>query len=237
MIAFFNQFRQRSTVLEDMDDLDLDTPELVAALDFIENVNIWLGGHAVILSGFRESLQHLPADEPITVLDLGCGGGDTLRELVAAFPAPRLKWIGWDANPAIIRYAEEKSRGLPITYDVQNIFDAPLPAVEGKTVVLCSLFLHHFTNQEIQLLLEKWKTADLILINDLHRHWGAYVLFQALCTVIRAPIMAREDGAISIRKGFKKKDLTAFAKTSSSDQWFLRWKWIFRYQLVLINQH
>ena len=97
-----------------------------------------------------------------------------------------------------------------------------------------NLCLHHFEETEIKTLLQKCQQEKVkaILINDLHRHWLAYYLFALLTWAIRMPFTPRQDGLLSIRKGFKKTELHQLA-SQFTDDYVLKWKWAFRYQLIL----
>jgi hypothetical protein len=100
-------------------------------------------------------------------------------------------------------------------------------------IVLSSLFLHHFNDDELMTFLPKvLKRASIgIIVNDLHRHPLAYYLFRLLCLVIPNK-MVTEDGLTSILKGFKRKELVKLSKIIGAN-YELRWKWAFRYQWII----
>ena len=66
----------RSEAEEIMDDLDYNGPILHDALNKLAKINKWLGGNQVTLNGLKKVLKNHPKQEPITIIDLGCGGGD-----------------------------------------------------------------------------------------------------------------------------------------------------------------
>ena len=105
-------------------------------------------------------------------------------------------------------------------------------------IVLCTLFLHHFKDSDLLSLLEslKQKAKLGIVINDLHRHWLAYVLFAFISRILLNP-MAREDGLTSILRGFKKKDLVRYASMLRLKSYHIRWRWAFRYQWIITKHH
>jgi hypothetical protein len=45
--------------------------------------------------------------------------------------------------------------------------------------------------------------------------------------------MSREDGLVSILRGFKKNELEEFSKKLSLKNYTIRWKWAFRYQWII----
>ena len=101
--------------------------------------------------------------------------------------------------------------------------------------MLCTLTLHHFKDDEIIYLLNVFfANATIgIVINDLHRSAVAYRLFQALCLVFQLNDMSREDGLISILRGFKKEELIHFSEKLSLKNYKIHWKWAFRYQWII----
>ena len=71
------------------------------------------------------------------------------------------------------------------------------------------------------------------VINDLQRSAVAYRLFQGLCFVFQLNDMSREDGLISILRGFKKEELIEFSKKLRFNKYNIQLKWAFRYQWII----
>ena len=107
--------------------------------------------------------------------------------------------------------------------------------VTDYDIVLCTLTLHHFKDEEILSLMKVFyqKASIGIVINDLHRSAVAYRLFQALCWVFRLNEMSREDGLTSILRGFKKEELEQYSKKLQLKNYTIQWKWAFRYQWII----
>jgi hypothetical protein len=72
-----------------------------------------------------------------------------------------------------------------------------------------------------------------IVINDLQRSAVAYRLFQLVCFLFRLNSMSRQDGLISILRGFKKEELVNFSKRLQLNKYKIQWKWAFRYQWII----
>lgn len=234
-MSLFINTKERSTEIELMDDFSVEGKLLRDSLDSLANINKWLGGNLVTLNGLKLILKGHPKEIPVTILDMGCGNGDMLRE-VAKFGKKAgyvFTLIGIDANQHTIDYAEELSVNYnEISYLKQDIFSSDFQQLQYD-LVLSTLFLHHFTEKEIVNLLapvlEKAKVG--IVVNDLHRNALAYFLFSFLCFFIKNP-MTKEDGLISIKKAFKKADLQRISnklKVKST----INWKWAFRYQWII----
>ena len=229
--------KQRTNQSEIMDDFDMEGEVLRDALDKIAKINQVLGGNKLTLEGVEQIIKDNPTDEIITIVDVGCGNGDMLRSLADYAENKKLnfKLIGVDANNFTVKYARELSLHYPnIIYRCEDIFDKPFQEL-NYDIVLCTLTLHHFKDDEIISLLEAFKAnAKLgIVINDLERSSISYRLFQALCFIFRLNDMSREDGLVSILRGFKKNELEQFSKKLNFRNYKIQWKWAFRYQWII----
>ncbi|ARS41173.1 methyltransferase [Sphingobacteriaceae bacterium GW460-11-11-14-LB5] len=227
----------RSTAPEIMDDFAMEGEVLRDALDKIASINQLLGGNKVTLDGVKTLINGKPLDQVIRITDIGCGNGDMLRTLADYANKQGLHFIlkGIDANKFTISHAQSLSENYPnITYACSDIFD-DLSKTEPCDIMLCTLTLHHFKDEEIIDLLENFKRSAAIgiVINDLQRSAVAYYLFKALCYVFRLNDMSREDGLISILRGFKSADLLKYSKQLNLKSSSIKWKWAFRYQWII----
>lgn len=226
--------KYRTEEEEIMDDFSLEGEELRDALDKIASINQFLGGNKLTLQGVTKLIHK---NDEITIVDLGCGNGDMLRAL-ADFGTKNnynFKLIGIDANAFTIDYAIKLSKEYPnISYKCEDVFSEPFSQL-NYDIVLCTLTLHHFENNQIDYLLQLFqKQARIgIVINDLHRNIIAYRAFQLICFFFRLNRMSREDGLISILRGFKKQELINFSERNQFKNYTIHWKWAFRYQWII----
>lgn len=234
-MSFFVNTAFRSEENEIMDDFTLEGEIFRDTLDKLETINRLLGGNVVTINGVKKLLKDQPKDQPITIIDLGCGHGDILRGL-AKFGRKKgymLKLIGIDANPDAIEYANELSSEYPeLSFDAIDIFSDDFQKLDFD-VVLCTLFLHHFKDDKlISFLQPTVQSAKIgVVVNDLHRHRIAYFLFKIIGLFIKNK-MVREDGLTSILRAFKKRDLENISNQVKA-QFSIQWKWAFRYQWIL----
>ena len=229
--------KYRTNQSEIMDDFDMKGEVLRDALDKIAKINQLLGGNKLTLEGVKNILKQNPNQEKITIVDVGCGNGDMLRTLAdyADNNGIKLELIGIDANQFTVDYAQKLSSQYPnISYRCEDVFDKVFENLHYD-IVLCTLTLHHFKEDEIIKLLNVFKTnAKLgIVINDLQRSNISYRLFQGLCFVFGLNDMSREDGLVSILRGFKKPELEQFSKKLQFKNYSIDWKWAFRYQWII----
>lgn len=229
--------RLRSNAPELMDDFGMEGEILRDALDKIASINKLLGGNKVTLNGVKTLLKGKPKTRLVRIIDIGCGNGDMLRTLADYAQKNNLNFslIGVDANQFTIDHAKHLSaRYSNIMYECRDIFDQSTPE-EVCDIITCTLTLHHFKDEEIVMLLERFKSSAKIgiVINDLERSALAYRLFKALCFVFGLNYMSREDGLVSILRGFKREDLEKYTKKLNFNYSSIKWKWAFRYQWII----
>jgi 2-polyprenyl-3-methyl-5-hydroxy-6-metoxy-1,4-benzoquinol methylase len=230
--------KYRSEAEEIMDDLDYNGPILHDALDKLAKINQWLGGNIVTINGLKKALKNHNKSEAITIIDLGCGGGDILRE-ISLFGKKNnynFKLIGIDANPHTVYYANSLSQKYDnVSFEAIDIFSDQFNNLEYD-LVLTTLFLHHFKEDQLvsflKPVLQKAKLG--IVVNDLHRHKLAYYLFKLLCTTIKNKTIV-EDGLTSVLRGFKREELTTISEQINAN-YQIQWKWAFRFQWILKQQ-
>lgn len=230
----------RTNQPEIMDDFDMEGEVLRDALDKIAKINQLLGGNRLTLEGVKSILKQ-DTIQKITIVDVGCGNGDMLRTLADYFEDHKIdcQLIGIDANRFAVNYARKLSLHYPnISYRCEDIFEESFGNLKYD-IVLCTLTLHHFKDDEIIKLLDVFKAnAQMgIVINDLQRSGISYRLFQLLCFVFRLNDMSREDGLVSILRGFKKTELEAFSKKLHFKNYSIQWKWAFRYQWIINTKY
>ncbi len=229
--------KHRTNAVEIMDDFSINGDILHNTLDTLASINKWLGGNNVTINGLKKILGSYPKNEPITIIDLGCGGGDMLRRISSYGKKEgyTFKLIGIDANKDAMIHARHLSKNYrDISFIDCDIFSEEFETLQYD-LVLSTLFLHHFKEEEIIDILSKAKNkAKLgIIVNDLHRHPMAYYLFKLVCLTIKNRMII-EDGLTSILRGFNREELESFSnKLQVKPQ--IKWKWAFRYQWIIQN--
>lgn len=222
-----------------MDDFSLHGRELRATLDEIARINQLLGGNKVTLNGVKRIVKRVSTSKPIVIADIGCGNGDMLRMLANYGLKNNLnfKLIGIDANAFTINYAKTLSNEYSnMEYLCLDIFSEDFSALQYD-IVLCTLTLHHFTNEQLLNIITIFNNnASMgVVVNDLQRSKLAYKLFKIICMLFSLSKMSREDGLISILRGFKKKELEEFSKKLNLKNYTINWKWAFRYQWIIVK--
>tara|TARA_R110000850_G_scaffold268138_1_gene399445 strand:+ start:44257 stop:44970 length:714 start_codon:yes stop_codon:yes gene_type:complete len=230
----------RTDEKEIMDDLSMQNVEVKEVFQDINTVNNFLGGNRITLNGIKRLIKNIPSGKEITIVDLGCGDGEMLA--VCARFARRhnhnFKLTGIDINPQIIAEAKEKNKKYPeISFSCRDVFSDGFKENEID-IFLCTLTLHHFKNNQIdELMVILTKQARLgIVINDLHRNKLAYMLFKMFSSIFLKTKIAKNDGLVSILRGFKRNELQVFSHKLTNYKHFISWKWAFRYQWIIQKQ-
>ncbi len=228
---------RRSAEPEIMDDLTYAGPLMDRTLHELEIVNKWLGGNSVTLDALQKLLRGVKGE--ITIADLGCGRGDMLRliDLWALKNNVKVSLVGIDANTYIINAAKENLRSLPHI----RFHDIDILSPEFKTlrfdVVIGTLFYHHFSDADLTRFFRQLKDQAGIgfIINDIHRHPLAYHSIRILTRFFSKSSMVRFDAPLSVRRAFSKAELFQILNAAGVRNFDIRWKWAFRWQVVVYN--
>jgi len=229
-------FSQRSQDIEIMDDLSCKGEVVDQTLRELEIINTLLGGNHVTISGVKKLLAGNSSSE-FTIADLGCGGGDILK-LVALWGRKggfKFHLTGIDANPNIISFAKINSKNFPeINYELINIFTGEFQA-KKYDLILATLFMHHFTEEELVKVFKSLKNQASIgiVINDIHRHWFAFYSIRILTLFFSKSKMVKYDAPLSVLRAFKKSELQSILQKAGIEKYQLKWKWAFRWQLII----
>lgn len=228
---------KRSYQREWMDDLDESGDIIIQTLKELDYINQKLGGNYISLEALKHFIKKNPKQQSYSLVDLGCGGGDILIHMArwARKHQIKLQLTGVDANPYIIDYAREHCKAYPeISFLTTDIFD---PAFTAKKFDLfhASLFTHHFDETALQKLFQSaYEQSNLgIIVNDLQRHWFAYYAIKLLTRWFSKSAMVQHDAAISVARGFHKKELAKIFQSAGISHYLIRWRWAFRWQVII----
>lgn len=173
-----------------------------------------------VLSGWRTVYKKYvyPAaqstDRPLTLLDVGCGGGDISLRFAAWSQKDGLDIdiTAIDPDPRALSYA--RSQNGQVSNRVQfgdETAEELLKQNRRFDVVITNHVLHHLTDRQIPPFLETLKSLAVrkVLINDIRRSDLGYALFY-VGTALIPPFLSsfiRTDGLKSVRRSFTKQEL------------------------------
>ena len=230
----FEKFKQRSHRLEYIDTGNYTADEYEDCIGELQLVNRWMGdAHSLKATLLREiESQSLTS---FSILDVGAGSGELLR--VAATWARqtnrRVNAVGLELNERMAEsILEESERFDEITSVRGDALELPFADAQFD-YVMCSLFTHHFVDdQVVQILREMSRVAKRrIFVIDLHRHPLAYFLYTTLGKLVLHNRLLRHDGALSILRSFKSDELLELAQRAGLRD--VRIERHFPYRLVL----
>ena len=238
------EFKVRSTQTEQIDDPAIVDERLTDALDQLRVVGRRLGGYSSLMSILGPQLA-VRRGLPTRILDVGAGMGDFAEYLMVWATRQRLDVhvTAIDLNPRTVAHAGATlDRRLPhfqrdrIKVETANALDLPYP-VESFDFVVSSLFLHHLSDADAVIALQNMNRVSRhgVIISDLHRSRIAYHGFKAIAALLNMAPMIRNDGPISVLRGFSAKELRALAVAANLPSPKLSWKWAYRWVLSSIR--
>lgn len=230
-------FKTRSSEPEILDDFELSGNDLSENLKELEKVNTFLGGYALITNALQALVKQKPG--MFILVDVGCGGGDSLRATAKWAKKIDLdfKGIGVDANESAISFCQKESKQFTnLEYQKMNVFGDEFAKLKGDAFMF-NLFLHHFTEKDIVRMLKICSEKNAtIMINDLHRNKMAYHAFRLVSRLLGFSYISRHDGKLSVKKSFTKQDWQRILKAAGIKNYNLTWKWAFRYLVLVPKQ-
>lgn len=224
---------ERSVQKELLDADDIPFADIRQNLKELDLINSKLGGHAVSISAVKTIIErNKPAN--VTICEIGCGGGDNLAAIYnwCSKNNVQVQLIGIDIKKECIEFARQQHPTLPATW-ITNDYNA-FTFTKKPSIIFSSLFCHHFTDEDIVLMLHWMQSNSAIgfFINDLHRHPVAYFLIKKLTALLSSSYLVRNDAPLSVARGFKKQELEKLLQNAGISNYSVHWKWAFRYLII-----
>ncbi len=214
--SMFSKFRRRSSKLEHLDLGDYTAEEYEGCLVELQRVNRWLGDARALRTTLMRTIRESQL-KTFSVIDVGAGSGELLRTIAewATGDGRDAQLTGVELNARSARAIAEESAAFQINAVQANAFTLPFSDNQFDYAI-CSLFLHHFKNDKaVEILRELNRVArrEAVVI-DLHRHPVAYYFYTTIGRLLFHNRLLREDGALSILRGFKPEELRDLANHS-----------------------
>jgi 2-polyprenyl-3-methyl-5-hydroxy-6-metoxy-1,4-benzoquinol methylase len=205
---------QRQREPEDMDDPALATERLHGALTGLTRLNFVSASARIVWSPIVRLARELNLDR-VRVLDIATGAGDVPRALwqKAQRAGLTLEIHGIDFSPRSVEFARHRAQqaGAAIHFECQNALTDHLPT--DFDVVMCSLFLHHLSNEDAVNVLRRMAAATrrLALVSDLRRGWYGLALAYVASRVLTRCEVVHVDAVRSVRAAFTVAELRQMA--------------------------
>jgi ubiquinone/menaquinone biosynthesis C-methylase UbiE len=215
---------KRSYEPELMDDFSIQDERIDAALKELKTINRYLGGVSTTKSALKYFVNSV--NETLSLVDIGSATSDNL--LAAKISFPSLKIISIDKSFRSLKIFPNST--IKINSDA---FKIPIKD-ENCDVVHLSLFLHHFNEVEIKMLIDECMRICRkgVIINDLQRSYLALFGIKILTGLFSKSELVKNDAPLSVKRGFKKNELVKLLIEARVNSYIIRWKWAFRWMVV-----
>ena len=221
----------RNLQAELMDDPSLNDVAHRQALMGLRRINSWSRADAAVWKVIREFGAESSAAKPLTILDIASGGGDLAVRLARSARRDRISLAvdGCDISPTAIAFASEQAAAAKFTnikFHQCNALEQPFPRAKYD-IVMCSLFLHHLTQEHAVRLLERMKSATnrLVLIDDLRRTRFGYLLAWLGCRALTRCRVVHLDGPMSVEGAFTTEEVRLIAESAGLSGAIIRPHW------------
>ena len=208
-------FKRRATKPERIDTGDYTPAEYERFLREIRFINQRLGDRSALEKTLLAEISKHDLRK-FSVLDVGAGTGELLGVIArfARADGRKAELVGLDLNGISAREIGAEAQRHEEIFPVQG--DAlSLPFGDGAfDYALCSLFTHHLSDGQIPLVLREMSRVARrgIVVIDLERSVKAWFLYQLFCLAFRISPLVRQDGSLSIRKGFTADEMQQLAE-------------------------
>lgn len=163
-------------------------------------INRWFGAHAILSRLVAECVE---PGERLAVVDIGAASGDMGASLAARFPNLRIT--------SLDRHIRHLAAARPPKL-VADAFRLPF-ADSSFDLVVCSLFLHHFNDDDVVTLLERFHRLSrrALIVLDIERHPLAARFLPATRRLFGWHDLTVNDGRASVEAAFSPAELAALA--------------------------
>lgn len=216
---------KRSYQQEKMDDFSIRDKRIDIALNELKIINKYLGGISTTKSALKFFINS--KNDKFKILDIGSGTSDNL--IAAKKHYPNLQILSIDKNLHTLSISEKSL--IKVNSDA---FHLPVKK-ESCNIIHTALFLHHFTEEQIQKLLKEFLriAKDGIIINDLQRSFFALLGIKILTIIFSKSEIIKWDAPISVKRGFNKSEIISFLRNTGLRDFIIRRKWAFRWMIVI----
>lgn len=209
----FQQFKKRSYKLERLDVGDYTEEEYAKWQWEMKFINRVLGDMRALRLSLRRELRESESRQ-ISVLDVGAGSGELLREIKKSVKSRETFLVGAELNALAARSIYGNSNGeiLSVQCDALNL---PF-ADDSFDYIISSLFLHHLNDEQALTLMKEMSRVarEKFFVIDLHRHPAAYYLYKTFGKIFLQRF-TQEDGALSILRSFQPDELMRLANKAN----------------------
>jgi 2-polyprenyl-3-methyl-5-hydroxy-6-metoxy-1,4-benzoquinol methylase len=205
--------RRETEASELMDDPACDDEALSRTYAHFALVNRLVSGWRAVYRGRIRPLL-APTGPPLTLLDIGSGGGDVSTALAtwARRDGLRLEVTGIDPDPRAHAFAARRTPRPGLVFE-RAASRALVDAGRRFDVVVSNHVLHHLDRATLDAVLADSESlaTRLVIHNDIARGRIAYSGYRVATTGTFRGSFIHDDGLLSIRRSYRPDELRAVA--------------------------
>jgi 2-polyprenyl-3-methyl-5-hydroxy-6-metoxy-1,4-benzoquinol methylase len=233
----FSSLTERRLVGELMDDPALDVGAHRRALVGLGRIHRLSGTVGRLWRHLREMVW--VEQRGIRVLEIGTGGGDVLVGLArrAAFERMPIKFTATDMSEQALARAERLwyRHGLAekqVRFEKLDVLADAVP--DEADVVFCSLFMHHFSDEQAGVIVRKMVDAARrkVLIDDLRRTRRGLVAAATVPRLLTRSKVVHVDAVRSVRAAFRMGEFEAICREAGVNDVVIEPVWPARFLMT-----
>jgi len=213
---------------EFLDELPATDPRAIQSRRDLQCLNAWMGNTQIMARALRSGFPHGP---PQRLVELGAGDATFLLR-VAERQGPH-----WRGTTALLVDRKQivtsetlgafEKLGWQVEFIAADVFEwLQESAAQNCDAVIANLFLHHFSEPQLSILLPRVARQTRVFVAVEPRRWNWSLRFCRLLWLIRCNEITRHDAVVSIRAGFADNELSklwsALTATHSNGNWSLQ---------------
>jgi 2-polyprenyl-3-methyl-5-hydroxy-6-metoxy-1,4-benzoquinol methylase len=200
-------------LIEWMDREDCDKELLFNTYRQFERINKLLSGWNRIYNSFiRPTIvkSNSNSDQPFTILDIGCGGGDIIRYLntLCTKDGFHVLFTGIDPDTRALEYSNQSSQQDNVLFFSER---SDQLVKENRTfdIVISNHLIHHLSPNELTAICNDASALakTSVIFSDIERSDLGYLAFQTFAPLLFKNSYIVEDGLTSIKKCYRKVEL------------------------------
>ena len=194
-----------------LDELPAEDPQALASRADLQRINALMRHVPLLVQAWRRSDPDRWVD---TIVELGAGDGTFLLKFARA--------VARESRPFQVMLLDRLNLVQPATlagfrgigWDAQvivaDVFEWLAQAQPGEAAFVSNLFLHHFEEERLKLLLEQISLRTNLFIALEPRRSLLSLASSKLLGAIGCNAVTRHDAVVSVRAGFRDKEISAF---------------------------
>lgn len=224
-------FFKRQYTPEIMDDFSITDERIDKALKELNIINRYLGGNSTSSKGIKEIKKNIPDKRKLKIIDIGSGGSNLFNCAIKT-EGIIFSSVSVDLNIRACKFIKNEYPENKVV--CSNALSTPFKKT-SVDIIHVSLFLHHFTEEEIKYLINSFMEIVQygVVINDLQRSVFALAGIKLLTMLFSRSEFVKNDGPLSVKRGFLRSELMEILTKVNASGYKISWRWAFRWLVII----